>query len=69
MKNIGTGSSYVKRKIFDKLLMNKDINSREIVKSNITKLHIVEKNENKTFLVGFNFLLKWYLKRVKELKQ
>ena len=69
IKNIGTGISYVKRKIFDKLLMNKDVISREIVKSNITKLHIVEKNENKTFLGGCNFLLKWYLKRVKELRQ
>ena len=57
IKNIGSGISYVKRKIFDKLLLNKDVISREIVKSNITKLHIVEKNENKTFLGGCNFLL------------
>ena len=49
MNNIGTGSSYNKRKIFDKLLMNKDTISRGIVKNNITKLHIIENNKNQTF--------------------
>ena len=47
--------------------MNKDTISRVIVKNNITKLHIVEKNEKKTFLGGCDFLLNWYLNRVKEL--
>ena len=50
IKKIGAGSSYNKRKIFDKLLMNKDTISRGIVKDIITKLHIVEKNKNQTFL-------------------
>ena len=36
IKNIGTGSGYNKRKIFDKLLLNKDTISRAIVKRNIT---------------------------------
>ena len=44
IKNIGTGSSYNKRKKVDKLLMNKDIISRGFLKNNITKLHIVETN-------------------------
>ena len=43
IKNIETSSSYNKRKIFDKLLMNIDTISRGIVKNNITKLHIVKK--------------------------
>ena len=43
IKNIGIDGSYNKRKIFDKILMNKDTISRVIVKNNITKLHIVEK--------------------------
>ena len=67
IKNIGTGSSYNKRKIFDKILMIKDTIPRVIVKSNITKLHIVENNKNQTFLGGYDFLLEWYLNRVKEL--
>ena len=67
IKNIGTGSSYNKRKLFDKLLLNKDTISRAIVKRNITKLHVVENNKNQTFLGGCDFLLEWYLNRVKEL--
>ena len=67
IKNIRTGSSYNKRKIFDKLLMIKDTISRVIVKSNITKLHIVENNKNQTFLGGYDSLLEWYLNRVNEL--
>ena len=51
--------------MFDKLLMNKDTISRRIVKNNITKLHIVEKNQ--TFVDGCDFLLEWYLNRVNEL--
>ena len=55
INNIGTGSSYNKRKIFDKLLMIKDTISRAIVKNNITKLHIVEENEKKYLLVDTTF--------------
>ena len=65
--NIGTGSSYNKMKIFDKLLLNKDTISRVVVKRNITKLHIVENNKNQIFLGGCDFLLEWYLNRVNEL--
>ena len=54
-KNIGTGSSYNKRKTFDKLLMNKDNISRGIIKNNITKLHIVEENKNQIFWVDAIF--------------
>ena len=57
IKNIGTGSSYNKRKIFDKLLMNKNTISRAIIKNNITKLHTVENNKNQIFLGGCDFLL------------
>ena len=67
IKNIGTGRNYNKRKIFGKLLMNKDNISRGIVKYNITKLHTVEKNKNQTILGGCDFLLEWYLNRVNEL--
>ena len=67
IKNIGTGSSYNKWKIFDKLLMNKDTISRGVVKNIITKLHIVEENKNQIILVGYDFLLEWYLNRVNEL--
>ena len=62
-----TNSNYNKRNLFDKLLMNKDTISRGIVKDNITKLHIVEKIKNQTFLGGCDFLLKGYLNRVNEL--
>ena len=41
IKKIGTGSCYIKRKQFVKLLKKKDALSRRIVKDNITKLHIV----------------------------
>ena len=44
IKNIATNRNYNKRNLFDKLLMNKDTISCEIVKDNTTKLHIVEKN-------------------------
>ena len=47
--------------------MNKDTISRGIVKNNITKLYIVEKNKYQTFLDGCDFLLEWYLNRVNEL--
>ena len=47
--------------------MNKDTISSGIVKNNITKLHIVEKNKNQTFLGGYDFLLEWYWNRVNEL--
>ena len=67
LKNIGTGSSYIKRKKFDKLLKINDALSRRIVKDNITKFHIVKENEKQTFLGGCDFLLQWYLSRVKEL--
>ena len=67
LKNIGTGSCYIKRKQFDNLLKKKDALSRRIVKDNITKLHIVKENEKQTFLGGYDFLLQWYLNRVKEL--
>ena len=56
-----------KRKQFDNLLKKKDALSRRIVKDNITKLHIVKENEKQTFLGGCDFLLQWYLNRVKEL--
>ena len=67
LKNIETRSCYIKRKKFDKLLKIKDALSRRIVKDNITKLHIVKENEKQTILVGCDFLLQWYLNRVKEL--
>ena len=67
LKKIGTRSSYIKRKKIDKLLKRKDILSRRIVKDNITKLHIVKENGKQIFLSGCNFLLQWYLNRVKEL--
>lgn len=47
--------------------MNKDTISREIVKNNITKLHIVEKLKINYVLGGCDFLLKGYLNRVNEL--
>ena len=49
LKKIGTGSCYIKRKQFDKLLKKKDDLSRRINKDNITKLHIVKKMKNKHF--------------------
>ena len=67
LKKIGTGSCYIKRKLFDKLWKIKYALSRRIVKDNITKLHIVKENKKQTFLVGSDFLLQWYLNRVKEL--
>ena len=63
LQKIGTGSCYIKRKQFDKLLKKKDGLSRRIVKDNITKLYIVKENEKKTFLGGCDFR---YLNRVKE---
>ena len=46
--------------------MNKDTISRKIVKNNITKLHIVEINKYQNVLGGCDFLLEWYLNRIKE---
>ena len=57
----------MKRKQFDNLIKKKDALFRRIVKDNITKLYIVKENEKQTFLVGCDFLLQWYLNRVKEL--
>ena len=64
-KKIETGSCYIKRKQFDKLLKIKDTISRRIVKDNITKLQILKENEKKIFLGRYDFLLKLYLKRFK----
>ena len=54
IKNIGTSSCYNKRKIFDKLLLNKDTISRAIVKNNITKLYNDE-NKSKHLWVDATF--------------
>ena len=67
LKKIGTGSCYIKIKQFDNLLKKKDALSRRTVKDNTSKLHIVKENEKQTFLGGNNFLLQWYLNRIKEL--
>ena len=45
LKKIGTGSNYIKRHKFDKLLKIKDTICCRIVKDNITKLQIVKENE------------------------
>ena len=65
LKNIETGSSYIKRNKFDKLRKIKDTLSRRIVKDNIIKFHIVREKEKHTFWGGCDFLLQCYLKRVK----
>ena len=65
LKNLGTGSTYIKRNKFDKLRKIKDTLSRRIVKDNIIKFHIVREKEKHTFWGGCDFLLQCYLKRVK----
>ena len=67
LKTIGTGSCYIKRKQFENLLKKKYTLSRRIINDNITKLYIVKENEKEAFLGGCDFLLQWYLNRVKEL--
>ena len=57
LKNIETESSYNKRRKIDNLLKSKNILFRGIVEYNITKLHIVKKNEKQTFLGRCDFLL------------
>ena len=67
LKKIETRNRYIKRKQFNKLLKTKYALPRKVVKDNITKLYIVKENEKQTFLGGCDFLLQWYLNRVKEL--
>ena len=57
LKNIGTGSNYIKRNKFDKFFEIKKTISRRIVKDNITKLNIVKGNEKQFFWGGSDFLL------------
>ena len=55
LKNIGTGSCYIKRKQFDNLLKKKMLSLVELLKTILLNCTLLKKMKNKTFWVDATF--------------